>query len=50
MFIDYKYDIDGGSSSYLPPMAIAVSLDAEQALAKSNTEQIIVDDGEYGWI
>ena len=49
MLLDNKYDIDGRNSVYLPPIATSVFLDAEQALAKSNTEQIIEDDDEYGW-
>lgn len=49
MLLDNKYSIDGRIGGYLPPIATSVCLDAEQALAKSNTEQIIEDDDEYGW-
>ena len=34
---------------YVCPMAVAISIEVEDILAKSNTEQIIDDDEEYDW-
>jgi hypothetical protein len=34
---------------YSCPVAVVISFETEETLAKSNTEQIIEDDGEYGW-
>lgn len=34
---------------YETPAAELYSLEIEETLAKSNTEQIIEDDDEYGW-
>ena len=34
---------------YQTPVADIYTIETDEALAKSNTEQIIEDDDEYGW-
>lgn len=44
-----KSSLHSQERRYAHPVAVVVSIEIEDTLAKSNTEQIIEDDDEYGW-
>lgn len=49
MNLTMQYDVTSRENPYFCPMAVVLFVETEEAFAKSNTEQIIEDDDEYGW-
>ncbi len=49
MKLQQKSSFHSQERRYAHPVAVVVSIEVEDMLAKSNTEQIVEDDDEYGW-
>ena len=49
MKLDTHSEVYLSDMLYACPVAVVISIEIEDTLAKSNTEQIIEDDDKYGW-
>ncbi len=49
MKLDMHSEFISQEKPYVSPATVVISIEIEDTLAKSNTEQIIEDDDEYGW-
>ncbi len=49
MKLQHKSSFNSQERRYAHPVTVVITIEIEDTLAKSNTEQIIEDDDEYGW-